>query len=374
MASDFSTSLISFSVDLYKKLKSESDGASNLICSPFSIAAALSMTLAGAKHDTAKQISNALHMQDTTVHENFAYFFSKLPGYAPDVILHVANRLYAEETYNTLDEFTHLLEKSYSTTVEKVDFKRNAEKTRLQVNTWVEEVTQSKIKNLLAEGTVDEFTSLIIINAVYFKGLWHDQFDSKRTSQQEFHVTADRTKMVDMMHQKQRFRMCRHPNFKVSALEIPYKGQKTSMVILLPEEMDGLADLEETLTASKIREIIQELSYQGDIELSLPRFKLEHTVGLKKVLAAMGIEDMFDPLKCDLSGISPDNAVVVSDAVHKAFVEVNEEGTEAAAATAMVMLCCMSFPTRFTVDHPFLFLIRCHDPDVILFIGSVAQI
>ncbi|CAN8000322.1 unnamed protein product [Ixodes hexagonus] len=375
MASYLGTSLLSFSVELYKKLKSEGDGVSNMICSPFSIAAALSMTLAGARHDTAKQVSNALHVQDDTVHQDFANFLCKLPGCAPDVTLHVANRLYTEQTYNVLEEFTRLLEKSYGTTIENVNFKRNAEKARLQVNAWVEEVTRSKIKDLLAAGTVDASTSLVIVNAVYFKGLWHDQFDPKCTSQQEFHEAAGRSKMVNMMHQKKRFRMFHHRDLEVSALEVTYKGQKTSMVILLPEKVDGLADLEEGLTASKLTEILEGLSYHGDIELSLPKFKLEQAVGLKEVLAAMGIKDLFDPLKCDLSGISANKDLVVSAAVHKAFVEVNEEGTEAAAATAMVMMnCCISFPTQFIVNHPFLFLIRSHDPDVVLFVGSVRKI
>lgn len=377
MASDLGNSILSFSVELYKKLKSEGDGTSNMVCSPFSIAAALSMTLAGARQDTAKQVSDALHVKHDTVHEHFANFLSKLPGYAPDVVLHVANRLYSEQTYKVLEEFVQLLEKSYSTTIEKVDFKRNADKARLQVNAWVEEATRSKIKDLLKKGTVDASTALIIVNAVYFKGLWHDQFNSKCTSKQEFHETADRSKMVAMMRLKKRFRMCHDPDMKVSALEIPYKGQKTSMVVLLPEAVDGLADLEEALTASKLTEILQGLSHQGDIDLSLPKFKLEQAVDLKKILAAMGIEDLFVPSKCDLSGISATKDLVVSDVVHKAFVEVNEEGTEAAAATAVLMMRCslsLSFPTKFTADHPFMFLIRSHDPDVVLFVGSVRQI
>lgn len=374
MASGLGDSLLHFSLELYQKLKSEGDGASNVICSPFSIAAALSMTLAGARHDTAKQITTALHAQYDTVHEKFADFLSKLFSFAPNVILHIANRLYSEETYETLEPFSRLLEKLYGTAIEKVDFKRNADQARLQVNAWVEEVTRSKIKDLLTKGTVDSSTSLIIVNAVYFKGLWQDQFNPKCTSKQEFYETPDRSKIVDMMHLKKPFRMSRLPDLEVSALEIPYKGQKTSMVILLPQEIDGLEKLEKSLTASKLTEILQGLSNKGDIELSLPKFKLEQAVGLKEVLTAMGIEDLFDPSKCDLSGVSADKNLVVSDAVHKAFVEVNEEGTEAAAATAMVVMqCCISFPTRFCVDHPFLFFVRTHDPDVILFVGSVRQ-
>ncbi|KAG0428436.1 hypothetical protein HPB47_024568 [Ixodes persulcatus] len=375
MASDFGDSLLSFSVELYKKLKNEGNGAGNIICSPFSIAAALSMTLAGARHDTAKQVSSALHVQHDTVHGHFADFLSKLPAYAPDVVLHVANRLYSEQTYKTLEEFTRLLEKSYGTTIENVDFRRDFDKARLRVNAWVEEATRSKIKDLLAKGTVDASTSLIIVNAVYFKGLWHDQFNPMRTSQQEFHETTDRSKMVDMMYQKKRFRMSRHPDVKVSCPRNSVQGQ---------QDVDGHPASGRSRRACWSRGGFDCLQLDGDppgpvlpgdIELTLPKFKLEQAVGLKKVLATMGVEDLFDPSKCDLSGISADKDLVVSDVIHKAFVEVNEEGTEAAAATAVMMVkYCLSFPTRFIVDHPFLFLIRSHDPDVVLFLGSVRQI
>uniref|UniRef100_A0A147BQW6 Putative serine proteinase inhibitor n=1 Tax=Ixodes ricinus TaxID=34613 RepID=A0A147BQW6_IXORI len=371
MASDLGDSLLRFSVDLYKTLKCKAGGRGNIICSPFSIAAALSMTLAGARNNTAKQILGALCVEHGTVHASFASFLSKLPEYAPDVVLHVANRLYSDQTYKALEEFTSVLQKLYGSTIEHVDFKHNADKARLQVNAWVEGVTRSKIKDLLAEGIVDASTALIVVNAVYFKGLWDEQFDPGATFKQAFYETADRSKQVDMMYQSKPFRFCHYPAFKVRALEIPYKGRKTSMVVVLPEEVDGLAAFEEGLTASKLTEILQGLSGHGEINLSLPKFKLEQAVDLKTVLVAMGIEDLFMPSRCDLSGIGGERDLVVSDAVHKAFVEVNEEGTEAAAATAMVVCDGAMFGIRFSVDHPFLFLIRGHDPDVILFVGSV---
>ncbi|CAN7951683.1 unnamed protein product [Ixodes pacificus] len=372
MASNLGDSLLHFSVDLYKTLKCKGGGTGNVICSPFSIAAALSMTLAGARNNTAKQILGALRVEHGTVHASFASFFSKLPEYAPDFVLHVANRLYSDQTYKTLEEFTSVLQKSYDSTIKHVDFKSNADKARLQVNAWVERVTRSKIKDLLAEGVVDASTALIVVNAIYFKGLWDEQFDPGATSKQAFHETANRSKQVDMMHQSKTFRFCHYPALKARALEIPYKGRKTSMVVILPEKVDGLAAFEEGLTASKLTKILQGLSGHSNIDLSLPKLKLEEAVDLKRVLVAMGIEDLFMPSRCDLSGISGEKDLVVSDAVHKAFVEVNEEGTEAAAVTMAEII-----PERkirsigFIVDHPFLFLIRSHNPDVILFVGSV---
>ncbi|CAN7974650.1 unnamed protein product [Ixodes persulcatus] len=372
MASDLGDSLLRFSVDLYKTVKCEDGGTGNVICSPFSIAAALSMTLAGARNNTAKQIFGVLRVEHGNVHASFASFLSKLPEFAPDVVLHVANRLYSDQTYKTLEEFTSVLQKSYGSTIKHVDFKRNADKARLQVNAWVERVTRSKIKDMLAEGVVNASTALIVVNAIYFKGLWDEQFNPGATSKQAFHETAKRSKQVDMMHKSKPFRFCHYPALKARALEIPYKGRKTSMVVILPEKVDGLTAFEKGLTASKLTKILQGLSGDRTIDLSLPKFKLEQAVDLKKVLVAMGIKDLFMPSRCDLSGIGGEKDLVVSNAFHKAFVEVNEEGTEAAAVTIPVIVdLCATYGTGFVVDHPFLFLIRSHDPDVILFVGSV---
>ncbi|CAN7937666.1 unnamed protein product [Ixodes hexagonus] len=374
MASNLACPLFDFTLDLYKQLLVQTGGAANIFYSPFSIAAALSMTLAGARHGTAKQIEHTMHLDSDAVHKHFADILSKIDSYAPDVMLQVANRLYSDRSFSVLPAYATLLKEFYNTTMKPVDFGKDPNASRLEINAWVEEVTQSKIKDLLPERSIDFDTVLVIVNAIYFKGLWSFQFNPEATSPQEFHETKDRTRTVDMMYKQAKFRMNRCNEHKLSVLEIPYQGKKTSMVILLPDEVDGLPALEKMLTASTLTKILGDLKHETLVDLHLPRFKLEQTTDLKATLMAMGIHDLFTS-SADLSGMSGDKNLEISAAVHKAFVEVNEEGTEAAAASAFVVRArCAVHGAPFTVDHPFLFVIRSHDPDVILFIGSVRHI
>uniref|UniRef100_A0A023FL76 Putative serine proteinase inhibitor n=1 Tax=Amblyomma cajennense TaxID=34607 RepID=A0A023FL76_AMBCJ len=368
-------SLLNFSIDLYKQLISKSGHSGNVFYSPFSISAALSMALAGARNTTAKQLTDVLHVNSDNIHKHFSGFLSKLSGFDPDVKLHVANRMYAEQTFPVLDTYLSLLRDSYGATIESVDFQNNYEKVRGEVNAWVEEATQSKIKNLLPPGSVDSLTTLILVNAIYFKGLWSSQFNPNSTHRSDFHLDSKTKKEVDMMYQNNDYKMSRSDELAVTALEIPYRGGKTSMVVLLPDSIEGLSKLEDSLTASNVSELLKSLRDSSDVKLYLPKFKLEQAIDLKETLKAMGIKDFFTPA-ADLTGISDKGNLVASEVIHKAFVEVNEEGTEAAAATGIaMMLMCARFPdTRFVVDRPFMFLIRSLDPDVVLFMGSVRHL
>lgn len=369
--------ILGFSVDLYKQLLSESNQHGNIFCSPFSISAALSMALGGARGNTAKELSAVLQVEGDAIHSQFSGFFSKLPGYAKDVKLHVANRMYCEQTFPVLESYLSLLKDSYEATIESVDFRNNYESVRNQVNAWVEKTTQSKIKDLLPSGSVDALTTLILVNAIYFKGLWKSQFNTRATRCSDFHLDRKNKKQVDTMYQKSSFKMGSCNDLDVTALEIPYQGAKTSMVVLLPNDVEGLSKLEERLTDHKLKNLFNMLRSRSNVELYLPKFKLEHTIGLKKTLQAMGINDFFSS-RADLSAISAAGNLVATDVVHKAFVEVNEEGTEAAAATAVVMMCRSArmpeITHKFVVDHPFMFLIRSHDPEVVLFVGSVREL
>ncbi|XP_075722298.1 iris isoform X2 [Rhipicephalus microplus] len=372
-------SVLNFAVDLYGQLKPKDGDKRNIFFSPFSISAALSMALGGARNKTAEELCTVLRVpDDVQIHRHFSDFFSKLKSYAADVKLHIANRMYCEQTFPVLASYLSLLRDSYGATIESVDFKGDHEAVRLQANAWVERETGYKIKDLLPGGSVNAGTTLILINAIYFKGLWASQFKPDATRPSDFHLDSKSKKKVEMMFHKDRYSTARCQELDVEALEITYQGNKTSMVILRPNDVEGLSKLEERLTASKLASLLDNLCGFADVELYLPKFKLEQVISLKEVLHEMGIKDFFSS-DADLSGISEKKKLAASEVVHKAFVEVNEEGTEAAAATAVMMVaCCMSsLPPRtykFIVDRPFMFVIRSRDPDLVLFMGSVRDL
>ncbi|KAK8762423.1 hypothetical protein V5799_026314 [Amblyomma americanum] len=333
------------------------------------------MVLAGARRQTAKQLCDALHVTEEQSHRrHFSKFLTEqLPGYAPDVILHVANRMYCEREFPVLKEFLDLLEECYATSIESVDFRNNAEKVSLEINAWVEQVTASKIKDLLPSGILTSATIFVLVNAIYFKGLWQDPFNTFSTHSHEFYVHSKSKKTVEMMFQENDYCLAKSEKLKATVLEIPYKGLKTSMVVLLPDDIDGLSFLEENLTADSLSAVIRDLVHPINVKLYLPKFKLEQSITLNDTLQCLGISDMFSA-NSDLSGVCETGKLTVTAVLHKAFVEVNEEGTEAAAATAIITTECCIMPLvthEFVVDHPFMFLIRCHDPDLVLFMGSV---
>ncbi|KAH6925768.1 hypothetical protein HPB50_009826 [Hyalomma asiaticum] len=334
------------------------------------------MTLAGARQRTADEIAKVLHVKGNTIHSQFSEFLADVTAYAPDVTLDVANRLYVEKTYDILDEYLSALRISYNTTIVPVDFNCGAEAARLAINAWVEEATKSKIRELLPFGEVDSDCVLILVNAIYFKGLWEEQFKPEATTLKEFHVSKGAAKKVHMMYKQAEFKVnIECGDLNATAVEIPYKGGKTSMVIILPREVNGLPHLEAALTPSKLSDIFVGLE-TAVVELSLPRFRVDLSVNIKNVLQSMGVQDLFSH-NADLSGIGGAKDLVVSAAFHKSFVEVNEEGTEAAAATAVVKKKKKKriiSVTEFVVDHPFIFIIKCSDQDVILFAGSVRDI
>lgn len=366
-------SLLSFTIDLHKKLLRNEDEHENIFYSPFSISVALSMVFAGARNDTAKQISDALHISaDESVHKDLSDTLSKVCDYGPEVELCMANRVVLDASFPVLDGYVNLLKHAYFSSVSAVDFANDFEKVRKEVNDWVEQVTASKIKDLIAEGNLNALTVLVLVNAVYFKGEWKSPFLHKATMPWDFRVDSSRTTRVEMMFQEDDFKMSRCDELKVTALEIPYRGGRASMVVLLPDDVGGLRHLEEHVSAIKLRELLKNLSMRYDVRLRMPKFKLEHSIDLEVVLKALGINSMFTT-GADLTGISFAKTLRVSKVVHKAFVEVDEVGTEAAAATEVSMCyeCGVEEPVEFVVDRPFMLLIRCHDPDVLLFVGSV---
>uniref|UniRef100_A0A668AQB4 Leukocyte elastase inhibitor n=1 Tax=Myripristis murdjan TaxID=586833 RepID=A0A668AQB4_9TELE len=362
-----------FCLALFKQLD-EDKKSSNVFYSPLSISSALAMVMLGARANTATQMSECLKAQDD-VHVKFSKLMKELNKAGAPYSLSLANRLYGDQSYQFVEGFLADTKKHYDAELESVDFKTSAETARININNWVEKQTQDKIKDLLAPGVVDSMTRLVLVNAIYFKGNWDRKFDADLTKDAQFKLNKNENKPVKMMYQKAKFPLTYIPEVNCQILELPYKGKDLSMLIFLPNEMEddttGLEKLEKELTYEKFVEWTQpDMMDTMEVQVGLPRFKMEESYDLKDILTRMGMGDAFDVGMSDFSGMSPANDLVLSQVVHKAFVEVNEEGTEAAAATAAIMMMrCARMPDQFIADHPFLFFIR-HKPSMsVLFAG-----
>ncbi|XP_076617119.1 leukocyte elastase inhibitor-like isoform X2 [Chaetodon auriga] len=365
-----------FSLALFRKL-SDDDKTANIFYSPFSISSALAMVMLGSGGNTATQMSECLKTRECQddVHVSFSQLLTELNKPDAPYALSVANRLYGEQSYQFVEDFLGDTRKHYKAELEPVDFITSAEVARLNINNWVEKQTQGKIKEVLTQGVVDSLTRLVLVNAIYFKGSWNKRFQESATRDAQFRVNQNDSKPVKMMHQKSKFPLTYIPEANCQILEMPYKGNDLSMLIFLPNQIEdsttGLEKLEQMLTYENFVEWTRpDMMNEIEVQVGLPRFKMEEKYDMKNVLISMGMVDAFDIARSDFSGMSPANDLVLSKVVHKAFVEVNEEGTEAAAATAAVMMLRCAFrPATFVADHPFLFFIR-HNPSMsILFAG-----
>ena len=361
-----------FSLSLFKQLTEKND-SSNVFYSPLSISSALALLQLGARGNTATQMSKVLHFKDG-VHTDAAMLMSVLNSDRnKSYDLSLANRLYGEQSYRFSDEFLSTTGKQYDAELEPVDFIGNAEGARLNVNSWVEKQTQGKIKDLLAPGVLDEDTKLVLANAIYFKAKWDKPFREDLTRDEQFRLSKTKSKPVKMMHQTSRFPLSFIPEVDCLVVELPYTGKDLSMLIFLPDNTSGLKTLEKKLTYARFVDWTNPNMMDTHlVVLGLPRFKMEETYDMKDILIEMGMVDAFNAAKSDFSGMSPANDLVLSKVVHKAFVEVNEKGTEAAASTVASTLMPLSAGpplSHFIADHPFLFFIR-HNPTMsILFAG-----
>ncbi|XP_061821654.1 leukocyte elastase inhibitor-like isoform X2 [Nerophis lumbriciformis] len=401
-----------FSLALFQKLSEEGKSA-NVFFSPFSISSALAMAMLGARANTSaqmlqvlcftkpkeaimqdpekeeeqdpqKKMQNPMQMQIKTrqqmrmqiqqcsrlpqylkkvlkgdrpsheeVHTHFKQLLIEFNKTNAEYALSLANRLYGEQTYTFVEEFLEETKNFYFAEVESVDFKKNAEAARLTINSWVDEKTQGKIKDILPKDKVSDTTRLVLINAIYFKGNWNQKFNEELTVDAPFKINK--------------------------ILELPYKGKDLSMLVFLPNEieddMTGLEKLKTALTYSKLMEwTSSHMMIVEEVEVGLPRFKMEVTYDLESILGSMGMVDAFDSSRSDFSGMSAANDLVLSKVIHKSFVEVNEEGSEAAAATALVFVeRASAISHTFIADHPFLFFIRYNPTNTILFAGQYSS-
>ncbi|KAH6931006.1 hypothetical protein HPB50_021317 [Hyalomma asiaticum] len=367
MPKHLSRMIVHFSIDLHRELLKTQDKHDNIIYSPSNIAAGLSMALAGARGNTAEELLAVIRTRDENVHENFASFLPKLSSHCQKLQFRAANRIYSDTKFSVADECAAFLNTTYSSTIVSVDFQNNSETVRAQINDWVKEVTESKITDLLAPGTV---------NAIYFRGLWESPFPVDKTSRRDFNVDASTKIQVDMMTQEKEFAIAHSDELAARAIELPYRGGRASMVILLPDAVDGLSHMERHLSHHKMSAILADLKETPNVQLSMPKLSLEQSFSLKNTLKAMGINDLFSE-KCDLSGMFKTGNPSVSDMIHKVYLQVSEEGTEPAAgkAAAAAEPTDSGAPkkTEFTVDHPFMLFVLRGKSDVLLFMSTVRK-
>jgi serpin B len=354
-------------------------GPGNTAISPLSISTALAMAWAGAKGDTAAEMKKTMHMEGETdlLVSQWARISYAQQDPARPLKLKMANRLYGDAHYQFDTTYFTITRKAFSAPLEIIDFRADVEAARAKINTWVAEQTEQRIKDLLPPRSIDPDTRLVIVNAIYFLADWAQQFDKAATSDAEFFVGGKQAKRVPTMHKQATFKHAKADG--AALLELPYKGDSASMYILLPDKRDGLADLERALPA-KLKTLQSKLADQ-QVMVSLPRFVIDspEPLRLAKALQALGIKQAFDRTKADLTGIAkpadPNDRLFIGDVVHKAFVKVDEQGTEAAAATAIVAPRGgpPRQPTPFNADHPFLFVIVDKGSGLILFIGRVVE-
>jgi serpin B len=361
-----------FAFDLYARLR---DQPGNLFMSPTSISTALAMTHAGARGETAAQMAKTLHftLDRDRLDRAFATLLSDFNAgkRRRHYQLSVANALWAQKGFDFLPAFLKTTRDEYRAGLEDVDFINNTEAARHTINTWVAKATQDKIRDLLKPGILDSTTRLVLTNAVYFKGSWAEQFQKQRTRDEPFHVTADRQVQVPMMNQTSHFKYLKAPTLQ--ALAMPYAGDDLSMVILLPAKVDGLAALEKDLTADHLTGWLATMR-SANVQVVLPRFRITAEFKLNDTLSAMGMPLAFSA-RADFSGMDGKRDLFLSAVVHQAYVDVNEEGTEAAAATGVVVTlsAAPAAPPVFRADHPFIFLIRDNRTGSILFLGRFME-
>ncbi len=364
-----------FAIDLYEQYQSEEG---NLFFSPFSISSAIAMTYEGAKGNTAAEMKQVFYFPTSeNLRGGYQSLYQEINQTDKEYQLSTANALWAQEDFQFLDKYFDDVEKYYNGKVENLDFVGESEKSRATINNWVEDQTNDKIKDLIPKGTLDGFTRLVLTNAVYFKGDWVKEFNEDDTDSMPFYNTDDilNAPQVEMMvrdDDESEFNYAENSDLQI--LEMPYSGEEVSMLVLLPKENDGLADLEKDLTAKNLENWQADLENQR-VNVLFPKFKFATKYFMVEDLKEMGMIDAFSS-EADFSGMTDKKDLFIGEVIHQAFVEVNEEGTEAAAATAVEMKLSSAEPSEpeipvFKADHPFIYLIQQKDSGNILFIGRV---
>ena len=360
-----------FSFALYKRLRE--DERPNAIVSPFSVSTILLMTYAGARGKTAEEMTSVLNIPRGTepaeLHAACGGLIDELTKRSPDrkYRLDIANRLWFSREVSLLDSFTGTLKTHYGAEAGRVDFAASPENARAEVNQWVASHTENQIKDLLAPGTVGPETRLVLANALFFKGTWDLPFLEKSTPA-PFAISLKENVQVPMMRQEGRFRYAAHEQLQI--LELTYSDKALAMTIILPKQVDGLRQIEEMLSSERIIEGLERTMSDRRVHVYLPRFRISSNYRLARPLKEMGLTLPFSE-KADFSGMSPMPGLFLSDVIHQAAIEVNEEGTKASAATGTYAV--RALPPTFRANRPFLFFIRDRSTGIILLLGRVSN-
>ncbi|KAI0241170.1 serpin family protein [Lamellibrachia satsuma] len=361
-----------FALRLYDKIVKDSTG-DNVFFSPFSISTALAMTYSGARGQTAREMCQTLEFCQLQfdIHAVFRNTLASLNRAHSQYTLTLANAVFVKRGYHTFPSFRNLLTNSYSAGFRELDFHGDPSGSAQYINDWVEQRTNNKIKDIVSAEDV-KLAALALVNAIYFKGSWKYPFDEGYTKKSPFHVSPTLAPSVKMMIQTAEFKHSQNKQLDCQILEMPYEGDRLAMYILLPTAVDGLAALESKLTIASVTSALAGVTSQT-MSVAIPRFKMTVEATLPAVLKAMGMKRAFKQI-ANFSGMSQNRPLWVSDVIHKAFIGVDEIGTEATAATVVVMTWrSKPLPLRqdFAADHPFVFLIRDNVTGSILFLGRV---
>ena len=366
-----------FAFNLFQQEQSVTTGT-NQFYSPFSISTALAMVYAGALNETALQMSNTLNFDlSVKFHSKYKHLLDKMnAGTDGKIKLKIANGLWAQQNFKFLDSYFGIVKSNYHSELKNVDFEADIERetTRKEINSWVERNTNNKIKNILSQHDLNALTRLVLVNAIYFYGDWETPFKNSSTIRNKFSLMDGTHTIVPFMNQKGQYNY--YEDSKIQAIEIPYTDNKASMVIFLPNTTTGISALGKSFDFNYYQDIIESLQ-NTDVRLSLPKFKIDFKIELSNALSQMGMPLAFSPDSADFSGMTGKPNLCISKVIHKAFINVDEKGTEAAAATAVVMTMTMSpRPSEakiFDADHPFLFLIKDNTTGSILFMGKIMK-
>lgn len=365
-----------FALELHRRLRAE---AGNVFFSPIGLSEALAMAWSGARGDTAAQMAKVLHLPAPAdaVHREFREIHRRIEAVQKEgkSELALANSLWPQADERLLPEYLSLVKEFYGAAPTPVDYLRSPDAARSRINGWIEKKTRERIKDLLPPGSVGSDTRLVLANAVYFKGRWSTRFDKALTQAAAFHTAPGKTVSTPLMRGSPNAGYLEANDAQI--LRLPYQSDGISLVVLLPKNVDGLRELEDRLTAAELTKRLSSLSAsRRQVDVWLPRFRVNYGFRLRTLLASLGMTDAFDAGRANFQGMSGAKpGLFISEGFHKSFVDVNEEGTEAAAATGLVMIPASAAPPRpvFRADHPFLFLIRDDVTGTLLFLGSVTD-